>query len=73
MKTAGRAPEIKVFPGVDGSVLDDFIAYTPSFRAGLFVAVADVNGDGKPDIITAPDGFYAFDPTFSGGVFVGGQ
>jgi hypothetical protein len=53
--SAGRVPEVKVFSGVDGSVIDDFIAYTPSFRAGLFLAVADVTGDGKPDIITAPD------------------
>jgi hypothetical protein len=53
--SAGRAPEIKVFSGVDGSLLDDFLAYPSSFTAGVFVAVADVNNDGKPDIITGPD------------------
>jgi hypothetical protein len=53
--SAGRAPEIKVFSGVDGHVIDDFLAYPASFTAGLFVAVADVNGDGTPDIITGPD------------------
>jgi hypothetical protein len=51
----GRVPEIKVFSGVDGSRLTDFMAYDSSFKAGVFVAVADINGDGKPDIITAPD------------------
>ena len=30
-----------------------FFAYDPSFRGGVRVATADVNGDGFPDIITA--------------------
>jgi predicted outer membrane repeat protein len=53
--SAGRAPEIKVFSGIDGTSLDDFLAYPSTFKAGVFLAVADVNDDGKPDIITAPD------------------
>src|SRR5262249_6700019 len=54
-QSAGRAPEIKVFSGVDGPVLDDFLAYPSSFKAGVVIAVADVNGDGKSDIIASPD------------------
>jgi hypothetical protein len=53
--SAGRAPEIKVFSGVDGSKIDDFLAYPSSFAAGVFVGVADVNHDGLPDIITGPE------------------
>jgi hypothetical protein len=53
--SAGRAPEVKVFSGVDGHLLEDFDAYDAGFKAGIFIAVADVNHDGKPDIITAPD------------------
>src|SRR5262249_1090374 len=49
----GRAPEVKVFSGVNGSLLADFLAYNPSFKAGLFVAVGNI--DGHPDIITGPD------------------
>jgi hypothetical protein len=53
--SAGRAPEIKIFSGVDGTTLADFLAYPSSFTAGVFVAVADVSGDRQPDIITGPD------------------
>jgi hypothetical protein len=49
---AGGAPEVKVFSGVDGSLLRDFLAYDPSFSGGVRVAAADVNGDGVADIIT---------------------
>ncbi len=51
----GRAPEIEVFSGADASMIADFLAYPSNFTAGVFLAVADVNGDGKPDIITGPD------------------
>jgi hypothetical protein len=53
--SAGRAPEIKIFSGVDGHVLADFMGYDPSFKAGVFIAVGDINGDGRPDIITSPE------------------
>src|SRR5207244_342960 len=47
--SAGRAPEIKVCSGASGMVLEDFNAYSTSFKAGIFVAVGDINGDGKRD------------------------
>ena len=34
--------------------LFNFYAYAPNFTGGVRVAVGDVNGDGTPDIITAP-------------------
>jgi streptogramin lyase len=52
---AGGGPEVKVFSGANTSfVLADFMAYSPSFTGGVRVAVADVDGDGFADIITAP-------------------
>jgi hypothetical protein len=53
--SAGRAPEIKVFSGVNGTKLDDFLAYPSSFTAGVFVALGDVDLDGKLDIIAGPE------------------
>src|SRR5262249_29423080 len=65
--SAGMVPEIKVIDGTKLGMLDangeidnqallaDFLAYPSSFTAGLFVAVADFNGDGKADIVTGPD------------------
>jgi membrane-associated phospholipid phosphatase len=49
---AGGGPHIKVFDGRTGALLSQFFAYAPSFAGGVSVAVGDVTGDGKPDIIT---------------------
>lgn len=47
----GSAPDIRVFDGATGALLREFMAYDPGFTGGVFVAVADVNGDGYADII----------------------
>ncbi|OWK43205.1 hypothetical protein FRUB_02804 [Fimbriiglobus ruber] len=51
----GGGPRIRVFSGKDGSLLEDFFAYEPTFTGGLFVAVGDINGDGHDDIIVGTD------------------
>jgi hypothetical protein len=46
-------PWVKVL-NKKGKVLKKFYAYSKSFRGGVYVAVGDVNGDGKAEIITGP-------------------
>jgi hypothetical protein len=48
----GAAPHVKVFDGLTGSEVRGFFAYDQAFRGGVYVASADVNGDGRDDIIT---------------------
>jgi hypothetical protein len=50
----GAPPLVQVYDGVSGAMLFNFYAYGPSLLSGIQVAVGDVNGDGIPDIITAP-------------------
>ncbi|MFO0803368.1 MAG: VCBS repeat-containing protein [Gemmataceae bacterium] len=45
-------PHVRAFSGKDGSVIANFFAFDSGHRSGVTVAVGDVNGDGKLDIIT---------------------
>jgi hypothetical protein len=46
---------VRVYSGANPAiVLRDFFAYNTNFTGGVRVAVADVDGDGFADIITAP-------------------
>lgn len=49
---AGGGPNVSIFSGANGSLLNSFFAYDPRFNLGIFVAAGDVNGDGKADVIT---------------------
>jgi hypothetical protein len=50
---AGTIPEVRIYsPG--GKQISRFLAYASTFRGGVRVAAADVDGDGKADIVTAP-------------------
>ena len=41
---------------LDGSIINSWPAYDANFRGGVNVAQADLDGDGAPEIITAPAG-----------------
>ncbi len=49
----GHIPQVRVYSN-DGTLRGRFFAYPISFRGGVDVAVCDVNGDGKKEIVTAP-------------------
>ncbi|MDB5308153.1 MAG: hlyA 3 [Gemmataceae bacterium] len=50
----GGGPQVKVYDGQTGAVVASFFAYDPSFQGGVYVAIGDVTGNGKNEIITGP-------------------
>jgi hypothetical protein len=49
---AGGGPHVKVFDGATGAVAREWMAYSPSFRGGVTVAVGHVTGDEHADVVT---------------------
>jgi hypothetical protein len=47
----GGGPDVRVFDNGTGLMVQDFYAFDPAFRGGVFVATGDVNHDGFADII----------------------
>lgn len=64
--SVAAGPNVKVFSGADGSLLNSFWAYDSNFHGGVRVAAGDVNGDGYADIITGPGSATSNVKVFSG-------
>ena len=47
-------PIVQVFDGAKDQAINAFYAYFNRFTGGVNVAVGDINGDGRADVITAP-------------------
>ena len=48
----GGGPHVRVFSGLTGAEIRGFFAYNGAFTGGVFVSAADINADGRADVIT---------------------
>ena len=47
----GGGPRVVMIDGFTGRTINDFYAFEPTFTGGVYVAVGDLNGDGKAELI----------------------
>jgi hypothetical protein len=70
----GGAPgRVQVRRGSDGVLVTDFTPYGPAYTGGVAVAVGDVDGDGFPDLVTAPLAGNPHVKVYSGKAFADGS
>jgi hypothetical protein len=65
-------PDIRIFDGTTGQLIEEFMAYDASFRGGVNIAVGDVNRDGIPDLVTAAASGNPHVRVFNGQAFANG-
>ncbi|MFO0843990.1 MAG: hypothetical protein U0797_16590 [Gemmataceae bacterium] len=46
---------MRVFDGVTGRLISQFLPYGPAIRGGAFVAVGNINGTGPEEIVVGPN------------------
>lgn len=63
---AGGGPLVKIFSGANQQLLQSFLAFDSSFTGGVTVAMGDLNGDEKLDLITGAASGGAAVRAFSG-------
>lgn len=51
----GGGPDIHVYDGTTGGIIRQFFAFNPLFTGGQYVAAADLDGDGRAEIIVGAD------------------
>ena len=51
----GAVSRVAVLNGTDKSVLVQFSVFEDTFKGGVYVAAADIDGDGKAEVITTAD------------------
>lgn len=50
----GSTPHVRAFEAYGKALPQNFFAYEQTFLGGVNIAIGDVDGDGEPEIVTAP-------------------
>ena len=50
----GGGPRVQIFSGSTFALVNNFFAFEPTFTGGVRVATADINGDGKAEVVLVP-------------------
>jgi hypothetical protein len=53
-KSISNRPVVSIVNSITGEIVEQFLAYEASYTGGVRIATGDLDGDGVPEIVTAP-------------------